>query len=123
MDTALPAIDSGDTAWMITATALILLMTIPGLALFWMEFEWAAHGKPRAPITIKSLQSAANPGAGFHSLAHPENRSATRLSRPFPDPGRSPLHCNPGPGSQCDGDQRFRAPERPESAVTRRSIC
>lgn len=35
MDTALPAIDSGDTAWMITATALILLMTIPGLALFY----------------------------------------------------------------------------------------
>jgi ammonia channel protein AmtB len=31
----LPAIDSGDTAWMITATALVLLMTIPGLALFY----------------------------------------------------------------------------------------
>ncbi len=27
--------DSGDTAWMITATALVLLMTIPGLALFY----------------------------------------------------------------------------------------
>ena len=30
-----PSIDSGDTAWMITATALVLLMTIPGLALFY----------------------------------------------------------------------------------------
>jgi Amt family ammonium transporter len=30
-----PAIDSGDTAWMLTATALVLLMTIPGLALFY----------------------------------------------------------------------------------------
>jgi len=29
------AIDSGDTAWMITATALVLLMTIPGLVLFY----------------------------------------------------------------------------------------
>ena len=28
-------IDSGDTAWMITATALVLLMSIPGLALFY----------------------------------------------------------------------------------------
>jgi len=27
--------DSGDTAWMLTATALVLLMTIPGLALFY----------------------------------------------------------------------------------------
>jgi len=30
-----PTIDSGDTAWMITATALVLLMTLPGLALFY----------------------------------------------------------------------------------------
>jgi Amt family ammonium transporter len=28
-------IDAADTAWMITATALVLLMTIPGLALFY----------------------------------------------------------------------------------------
>ncbi|KAA5608910.1 ammonium transporter, partial [Rhodovastum atsumiense] len=30
-----PKIDSGDTAWMLTSTALVLLMTIPGLALFY----------------------------------------------------------------------------------------
>ena len=29
------ALDSGDTAWMLTATALVLFMTIPGLALFY----------------------------------------------------------------------------------------
>jgi Amt family ammonium transporter len=29
------AIDSGDTAWMMTATALVLMMTIPGVALFY----------------------------------------------------------------------------------------
>jgi Amt family ammonium transporter len=31
----LPAIDSGDTAWMLVATALVLLMTLPGLALLY----------------------------------------------------------------------------------------
>jgi ammonium transporter, Amt family len=31
----LPKIDSGDTAWMLTSTALVLLMTIPGVALFY----------------------------------------------------------------------------------------
>ena len=30
-----PKIDSGDTAWMMTSTALVLMMTIPGLALFY----------------------------------------------------------------------------------------
>ncbi|MEX1108196.1 MAG: ammonium transporter [Dongiaceae bacterium] len=29
------AIDSGDTAWLLTATALVLMMTLPGLALFY----------------------------------------------------------------------------------------
>jgi len=31
----MPTIDSGDTAWMIVATALVLLMTLPGLALLY----------------------------------------------------------------------------------------
>ena len=30
-----PAIDSGNTAWVLTATALVLFMTMPGLALFY----------------------------------------------------------------------------------------
>ncbi|MEJ6582107.1 MAG: ammonium transporter [Akkermansiaceae bacterium] len=30
-----PPIDSGNTAWMITATVLVLMMTLPGLALFY----------------------------------------------------------------------------------------
>ena len=33
--TAAPTINAGDTAWMIVATAFVLLMTIPGLALFY----------------------------------------------------------------------------------------
>ena len=32
---ATPAIDSGDTAWILASTALVLFMTIPGLALFY----------------------------------------------------------------------------------------
>ncbi|HEY1798992.1 MAG TPA: ammonium transporter [Stellaceae bacterium] len=32
---AAPKIDSGDTAWMLTSVALVLLMTVPGLALFY----------------------------------------------------------------------------------------
>ncbi len=32
---ATPALNSGDTAWMLTSTALVLFMTIPGLALFY----------------------------------------------------------------------------------------
>jgi Amt family ammonium transporter len=34
-DEAPPKLDSGDTAWMLASTALVLLMTIPGLALFY----------------------------------------------------------------------------------------
>jgi Amt family ammonium transporter len=30
-----PKVDSGDTAWMLSSTALVLLMTLPGLALFY----------------------------------------------------------------------------------------
>ena len=30
-----PTIDTGDTAWMLTSTAIVLMMTVPGLALFY----------------------------------------------------------------------------------------
>jgi predicted MFS family arabinose efflux permease len=33
--TTVDKISAGDTAWMLTSTALVLLMTIPGLALFY----------------------------------------------------------------------------------------
>ena len=32
---AAQGLDSGDTAWMLTSTALVLFMTLPGLALFY----------------------------------------------------------------------------------------
>ena len=44
------ALNSGDTAGMLTATALVLFMTIPGLALFYA-------GKSSARIWTKSLRS------------------------------------------------------------------
>jgi len=34
-EAAAPTLSSGDTAWMLTATALVLFMTIPGLSLFY----------------------------------------------------------------------------------------
>ena len=34
-DDAVPALNSGDTAWIIVATILVMMMTIPGLALFY----------------------------------------------------------------------------------------
>ena len=34
-DAPAPTINAGDTAWMLTSTALVLLMTIPGLAVFY----------------------------------------------------------------------------------------
>ncbi len=34
-DTPAPKLDTGDTAWMLASTALVLMMTIPGLALFY----------------------------------------------------------------------------------------
>jgi ammonium transporter, Amt family len=34
-EAATPKIDSGDTAWLLTSTALVLLMTAPGLAIFY----------------------------------------------------------------------------------------
>ena len=42
-----PTINAADTAWMIVATALVLMMTIPGLALFYsgMRSEERRVGK------------------------------------------------------------------------------
>jgi ammonium transporter, Amt family len=34
-EVAAPVIDTGDTAWVITASALVMMMTLPGLALFY----------------------------------------------------------------------------------------
>ena len=41
------AIDSGDTAWILTSTALVLFMTIPGLSLF-----YAGLVRPRNVLSV-----------------------------------------------------------------------
>ena len=33
--TAIKELNAGDTSWMLTSTALVLLMTLPGLALYY----------------------------------------------------------------------------------------
>ena len=38
---AAPTINKGDNAWMMTSTVLVLLMTIPGLALFYAGIDRA----------------------------------------------------------------------------------
>lgn len=39
------AINSGDTAWMLASTALVLFMTIPGLALYYSGMVRVKNGK------------------------------------------------------------------------------
>jgi Amt family ammonium transporter len=39
-----PKVDSGDTAWMLTSTALVLMMTAPGLALFYAGLVRSKNG-------------------------------------------------------------------------------
>ena len=41
------AVDSGDTAWILTSTALVLFMTLPGLALF-----YAGLVQPRNVVSV-----------------------------------------------------------------------
>src|SRR3546814_17039194 len=40
---AAPTVDKGDTAWMMTATILVLMMILPGLALFYGGLPLAKH--------------------------------------------------------------------------------
>jgi Amt family ammonium transporter len=35
MTAAAPTLNAGDTAWMLTSSLLVLLMSLPGLALFY----------------------------------------------------------------------------------------
>src|SRR5688500_15424111 len=43
---ATPKVDKGDTAWMMVATALVILMTIPGLALLYGGMVRAKNSLP-----------------------------------------------------------------------------
>jgi len=79
---AAPKIDSGDTAWMITSSALVLMMTIPGLGLFYagmvrrknMLATMAQSFAATALITVLwtiigySIAFTNNPDAGWNQV-------------------------------------------------------
>ncbi len=62
-------IDSGDTAWMLTSTALVLFMTLPGLALFYA-------GLVRRRIAVSTVAAVRPIGVSIVARA-----SATRARR------------------------------------------
>lgn len=53
---AAPAADSGHTAWMLTSTALVLFMTMPGLALF---YAGLVRGKNALSVMMQCVSIAA----------------------------------------------------------------
>jgi len=71
-----PTLNAGDTAWMITATALVLLMTLPGLALFYggMVRKKNVLSMCMQAIAIASLMSVLWVVCGY-SLAFGEGSS------------------------------------------------
>ena len=52
-----PKLDRGDTAWMLTSTALVLMMTVPGLALFYACLLYTSPS-PRDLSTSRMPSSA-----------------------------------------------------------------
>ena len=56
-------IDPGDTAWMITATALVLFMTIPGLSLSYAGMVRSKNAFPpgQLPQTSRSTRNQLRP--------------------------------------------------------------
>jgi Amt family ammonium transporter len=71
-----PALDSGDTAWILTSTALVLLMTLPGLALF---YGGLVRGKNVLSVFMQCLVAAGLVGVLWilvgYSLAFAEGNS------------------------------------------------
>ena len=91
-------LDTGDTAWMMTSTALVLMMTLPGLALF---YGGLVRSKNILSILMQCLISAGMAGllwviAGY-SLAFGEgnafigdlSKGILMLKTPNPQPGEA----------------------------------
>ncbi|WP_312165507.1 ammonium transporter [Phenylobacterium sp.] len=72
-----PTLDTGDTAWMLTSTALVLMMTIPGLALFYggMVRKKNVIATVAQCFAITAVMSIVWMIAGY-SLAFSENSNA-----------------------------------------------
>jgi hypothetical protein len=82
------SINAADTAWMMTSTALVLLMTLPGIALFYA-------GMVRRKNVLATMAAVVAIAAAVSS---PGSRSATRW------PSR-----RAGPGSAAPGASGSRA--------------
>ena len=99
------ALDTGNTAWMLTATALVLFMALPGLALFYSGLTRASsalsvmmqafrHRLPGVPAVVRlRLQ----PGIRRRRCKQPVDR---RIRQPVPcgTGPRQPLGHRPGIG-------------------------
>lgn len=79
------SLDHGDTAWMLVATALVLLMTIPGLALFYggMVRKKNVLATVMQSFAITCLVSVLWVVAGYSIAFTPGNAFAGGLSKAF----------------------------------------
>ena len=80
-----PTLDSGNTAWLLTSTALVLFMTIPGLALFYGGMVRKANVLTMAmqSFAIAALISVLWAVVGFSLAFGPGNLYIGDLSRAF----------------------------------------
>ena len=58
---AAPVLDTGDTAWMLTSTVLVLFMTIPGLALFYAGMVRSKNVLSRADAVLRRHRADHHP--------------------------------------------------------------
>ncbi len=80
-----PTLDSGDTAWMLTSTALVLLMIIPGVALFYagMVRKMTALAIAMQVFTITCLVTVLWMVLGYSLAFHDGNAYIGGLGRFF----------------------------------------
>ena len=66
------AVRSGDTAWLMTSTALVLFMTIPGLALFYAGMVRAKNAVSMN-WGVWAVLAVRSSGSSSHSLMDPNS--------------------------------------------------
>jgi Amt family ammonium transporter len=83
--TAAPKIDAADTAWMITATALVLMMTLPGLALFYSGMVRKKHvlATMAQSLGAAALVTVLWAAVGYSLAFHGDGAALGTLGRAF----------------------------------------
>ena len=104
-DAPAPTLSSGDTAWMLTSTALVLLMTIPGLSLFYAGMVRSKNALSVmvqcfvitclvtvlwVVISMRSRSVPTSAASSVTSTKHPQRRQVRHAER-----GRFPNRCSP----------------------------